>query len=186
MEAQAEDPMRDRMKAIENSLLPYRRYLNLIFIFVSVVMVVIVGASLFRLSQRLVPPKPTVTPDVALLPYPVEMDLPGELKFPLAKGRLDNTGRWNPSRAEWLEGTEICRWIAIPWSRQLEAVVRTLTREDQITLVMSNNDELKYTVSSIDQMSIDEMQKLDTNTPCMLLILAQSDTEQRWVVTAIP
>ncbi len=184
VEAKAEDPMKDRMKAIENALMPYRRYLNFVFIFVSLVMVFIVSVSLYRLYQRSLPPPPVE--DVApLLPYPVGMNLPGGLNFTLGKGKLVE-GRWDPRGPEWLEGTEICRWIAIPYSRQLEAVVRTLTREDQIELIMSNNDVLEYTVSSIDQLSIEDMQTLDAGTPCMLLVLAQAGTEERWVVTAIP
>jgi len=123
--------------------------------------------------------------EFSALPYPVAMNLPGGLNFHLGKGKLDE-GRWNPRGPEWLEGTEICRWIAIPHSRQLEAVVRTLTREDQIELIMSNNDKLVYTVYSIDQLNIEEMQELDSGSPCMLLVLAQSDSDERWVVTAVP
>ena len=183
VEAKTEDPFRDRMKAIENALMPYRRYLNFIFVFVSLVMVVIVSASLYRLYLQSLPPPPVE--DVSLLPYPVGMNLPGGLKFTLGKGKLVD-GRWDPRGPEWLEGTEICRWIAIPYSRQLEAVVRTLTKEDQIELVMSNNDVLAYTVDSIDQLSIEDMQKLGSDSPCMLMVLAQAGTDERWVVTAIP
>jgi hypothetical protein len=183
VEAKAVDPRQDRMKAIENALMPYRRYFYALFVVVSLFMVALVSASLYRLYQRSLPPPPTEAP--VLLPYPVGMNLPGGLNFQLGKGKLQD-GRWNPRGPEWLEGTEVCRWIAIPHSRQLEAVVRTLTREDQIQLIMSNNDTLVYNVSAIDQLTIEEMQALDSNTPCMLLVLAQSGTDERWVITAIP
>lgn len=183
VEAKKEDTLQDRLKAIENALMPYRRYFTFVFVFVSLVMVLLVSASLYRIYQRSLPPPPT--PDVALLPYPVGLNLPGGLNFRLGKGELLD-GKWDPRQPEWLVGTEICRWIAIPYSRQLEAVVRTLTREDQLELVMSNNDVLKYTVTSIDQLSLEQMQQMDANSPCMLLVLAQPGTETRWVVTAIP
>jgi len=183
VEAKQEDQRQDRMKAMENALKPYRRYFYFLFVFVSLVMVALVSASLYRVYQRSLPPPPTEVP--SLLPYPVGMNLPGGLNFNLGKGKLQD-GRWNPRGPEWLEGTEICRWIAVPYSRQLEAVVRTLTREDQIELIMSNNDVLTYTVNSIDQLTLDEMQNLDANSPCMLLVLAQADTDDRWVVTAVP
>ena len=183
VEAKQEDSRQDRLKAIENALKPYTRYFTFIFIFVSVVMVLLVSASMYRLYKQSLPPPPTEEP--ALLPYPVGMNLPGGLKFTLAKGKIQD-GRWDPRRPEWLEGTEICRWVAIPYSRQLEAVVRTLTREDQIELIMSNNDVIAYAVNSIDQLTLDELQQRNSNTPCMLLILAQTDTDERWVVTAIP
>jgi len=183
VEAKQEDQRQDRMKAMENALKPYRRYFYFLFVFVSLVMVALVSASLYRVYQRSLPPPPTEVP--SLLPYPVGMNLPGGLNFNLGKGKLQD-GRWNPRGPEWLEGTEICRWIAVPYSRQLEAVVRTLTREDQIELTMSNNDVLTYNVESIDQLTLEEMQNLDANSPCMLLVLAQADTDDRWVVTAVP
>ena len=183
VESKAENQGRDRMKAAENALRPFRRYFYFIFVFVSLVMVLLVSVSLYRVYLRSLPP-PQVE-EVVQLPYPVGMNLPGGLSFRLGRGSLKD-GRWDPVGPEWLEGTEVCRWIAIPHSRQLEAVVRTLTRDDKIELVISNNDILTYTVSSIDQLSLDEMQKLDSDTPCMLLVLAQSGTEERWVVTALP
>lgn len=184
VEAKAADPWQERVWSIENALRPYRRYLNFIFVFVSLVMVLLVSASLYRLYLRSLPPPPVE--EVAQLPYPVRMNLPGGLSFNLGKGSLDEDGRWKPLRPEWLEGTEICRWIAIPYSRQLEAVVRTFNQEDQIELIMSNNDTLTYTVNSINQLSIEEMQEIDAGSPCMMLVLAQADAEKRWVVTAIP
>jgi hypothetical protein len=51
---------------------------------------------------------------------------------------------------------------------------------------MSNNDVLTYNVSSIDQMSPLEMQELDSNTPCLLIVLAEPEAEERWVLTARP
>ena len=183
VESRAEDPMKDRMKGIENALRPFRRYLYFIFIFVSLVMVVLVSVSLYRVWQQSLPP-PQVE-EVVQLPYPVGMNLPGGLYFSLGKGSLKD-GRWDPSGPEWLEGTEICRWIAIPYSRQLEAVVRTLSRDDQIELIMSNNDRLSYSVSSINQLTLEDMEKLSSDTPCMLLVLAQSGTDERWVVNAVP
>lgn len=184
VEAKAVDTRQERMRSIENALRPYRRYFNFIFIFVSLVMVALVSISLYRLYQRSLPPPPVE--EAIQLPYPVRMNLPGGLSFNLGQGSLDEDGRWEPLGAEWLEGTEVCRWIAIPYSRQLEAVVRTFSREDQIELVMSNNDTLTYTVDSINQLTIEEMQKIDAGSPCMMLVLAQPDTEKRWVVTALP
>jgi hypothetical protein len=35
-------------------------------------------------------------------------------------------------------------------------------------------------------MSPEEMQALDSSTPSLLLILSQSDSEKRWVLTALP
>jgi len=184
VEVKAEDPTQERINSIKNALRPYQRYFYFVVIFVALIMVVVVSASLYQIYLRSLPTPPVE--EVAALPYPVAMNLPGDIRFTLGKGILDNNGKWEPNGAEWLEGTEVCRWIAIPYSRQLEAVVRTLTQSDQIDLTMSNNDKLTYTVYSIEQLKIEEMQKLDTNAPCMLLMLAQPGADERWVVTAKP
>ena len=42
-------------------------------------------------------------------------------------------GKWEPLRAEWLEGTEISRWIALPQRIVLETPVEPLNSGDQIS-----------------------------------------------------
>jgi hypothetical protein len=76
--------------------------------------------------------------------------------------------------------------VAIPWSTQLEAVIRTLNPDDPIELVMSNNDRLVYRVDSVNELSNEELQAVPTDSPCLLLLLAKADTETRWVLTALP
>jgi len=183
VEAKKEDTLDDRVKAFENSLRPYRRYIYLALALLGVVLAVLASALMVKVYQQTRPPEPTVPPDN--LPFPRSMTLPGGLSFSLGKGAIVD-GEWNPRGPEWLKGTEICRWVAIPWSRQLEAVVRTLTQKDTIELVMSNNDKLVYNVDSINALTLEEMQALDSNSPCLLLVLAKQDSDKRWVVTALP
>lgn len=119
------------------------------------------------------------------LPFPVGLTLPGGWEFQLTKGRLEND-LWLPGGPEWLEGTELCRWVALPWSLQLEAVVRTLKSNDPIELTMSNADQLKYRVQSIQKVPVDQIDSLAGKNICLLLILVDKDSDTRWVVTAIP
>jgi hypothetical protein len=65
-------------------------------------------------------------------------------------------------------------------------VLRTLNPDDPIQLVMSNNDKLVYGVYSVYEMTPEEIQKLDANSPCLLLILTGAESEKRWVLTALP
>jgi hypothetical protein len=55
---------------------------------------------------------------------------------------------------------------------------------------MSNNDKLTYAVYSVYEMTLQEIQALDSNSPCLLIILTPSDTQsesgKRWVLTALP
>lgn len=183
VEAKPVNPLDDRVNAIENALRPYRKYIYYGVAFLGVVMAVIALMMVYNVYQQS-RPEPQATEAVSL-PYPVSIELPGGLNFNLGQGALDD-GEWNPRGPEWLEGTEICRWVSIPWSKQLEAVIRTFTQDDEITLLMSNNDRLVYKVYSRRQLTIADMQKLDSDSPCLLLVLADAKSEERWVITALP
>lgn len=182
VDRKAPDPWEERLSAFENALKPYRLYINIALATLGVVMALIAALIIFRVYQG---SRPQPVQEVSNLPYPSAVSLPGGWSFKLGKGTLQN-GKWDPQGAEWLQGTEVCRWVSLPWSRQLEAVVRTLNSKDPIELVMSNNDKLVYQVYSVQQLTPEEMQKLDSNSPCLLLILTQPDAEKRWVLTALP
>ena len=182
VDTKAPDPWEERLSAFENALKPYRLYINIILALFGVVIAVLASLIIFNVYQR---SRPEPVKEVSNLPYPTGVSLPGGWSFQLGKGSLQN-GAWNPRGAEWLEGTEVCRWVALPWSLQLEAVVRTLNPKDPINLIMSNNDKFVYQVYSVRQLSPEELQKVDSNSPCLLLILTQPDAEKRWVLTALP
>jgi hypothetical protein len=137
VESKVEDPWEERLKAFENAIKPYRRSINVALAVLGAVMAVIAGLLLYNAYQQFKPAEPT--PAVSNLPFPASVSLPGGWSFSLGRGALQE-GKWNPQGAEWLEGTEVCRWVALPWSRQLEAVIRTLNPNDPVELVMSNND----------------------------------------------
>lgn len=182
VDVQAPDPFEERLKAIENALRPYKSYLYMAFGFLSIVMAVMAALLIFKVYQR---SQPQPVQQVSNLPYPVALSLPGGWSFNLGRGALQN-GEWQPTGAEWLEGTEVCRWVSLPWSLQLEAVLRTLNSKDPIELVMSNNDKLTYGVYSVYEMTAKEIQAVDDNSPCLLVILSGSGSEKRWVLTALP
>lgn len=186
VEVQAPNPMDERLKAFENALRPYRRSIYMTLAFLGVVMAAIASLLIFNAYQQ---SKPEPVREVSNLPYPTAVSLPGGWTFGLGRGSLQD-GKWEPQGAEWLEGTEVCRWVSLPWSRQLEAVIRTLNPKDPIELVISNNDKLTYGVYSVYEMTLQEIQALDSNSPCLLIILTPSDTQsesgKRWVLTALP
>ncbi|HEY3475330.1 MAG TPA: hypothetical protein VGK56_12015 [Anaerolineales bacterium] len=182
VQAQAPDLFQERVKSFENALKPYRRYMYLTLTFLGVVMAVIAALLIFNVYQR---SRPVPVREAPNLPYPTSVSLPGGWTFALGRGAVQ-AGKWEPQGAEWLEGTEVCRWVSLPWSLQLEAVIRTLDQDDPIELAMSNNDKLVYNVNSVYQMTPEEIQQLDSNSPCLLIILTQSESEKRWVLTALP
>jgi hypothetical protein len=184
VEATRPDALEERLTAAENALKPYQRYIYTGLAVLGAVMAVIAGLVLYNLYRQTVAAS-VPTPIPSDVPYPTSVSLPGGWTFTLGKGALV-AGSWDPKGAEWLQGTEVCRWVALPWTRQLEAVVRTLNPNDPIQLGMSNNDILTYKVYSIKQMSPAEMQQLDSNTPCLLIVLVQPDSDKRWVLTSLP
>jgi hypothetical protein len=97
-------------------------------------------------------------------------------------------GEWTPNGAEWLAGTEISRWVALPWSLQLEAVLRTLTAEDQVELMMSNFDVLTFDVYSIREITMEELLATDPTKPALLVVLYNDEEADGsfWTVTALP
>jgi len=130
------------------------------------------------IAPPVAPPAPTVRIDA---PFPTEVILPGGWSFNLKPGTL-REGSWANQGAEWLQGTEITRWVALPWSKQLEAVVVTFGPDEQIELVMSNLDRLKYKVESVQEVPVAEVRELNRNTPSLLIILANKDSDTRVVV----
>lgn len=183
VETKARDPFEERLSAFENALKPYRLYINIALAVFGLVVAVIASLIIFNVYQN---SRPEPVKEVSNLPYPAAVSLPGGWSFQLGKGTLLQNGEWNPRGAEWLEGTEVCRWVSLPWSLQLEAVIRTLHPKDPIDLVMSNNDKLVYQVYSVKQFTPEELQKIDSNSPCLLIILTQPDAEKRWVLTSVP
>jgi len=123
---------------------------------------------------------PTLPP-----PFPVQVRLPGGWGFLLNKGSIQDN-KWSPQSAEWLVGTEICKWIALPWTEQLEAVFETLEPGDEIILVMSNADRWLYKVKSYQTIEISQASKLDQSTPSLLLFLIKAGSSTRQVIVAVP
>ena len=186
VESKKQAPLEERLDAVDNALKPYQRYISFGLAFVGLVLAIAAVFLIYNVYQRSVARNAAATAVVeSNLPYPTSVQLPGGWSFNLGKGALQE-GQWNPKGAEWLQGTEVCRWVALPWSRQLEAVVRTLNPKDPIELGMSNNDKLTYNVYSIQQMSPEEMRQLDSNKPCLLIVLAEPDAQKRWVLTSLP
>jgi hypothetical protein len=173
--------LKQQVKILNRGLRPFEK-----FIFFGVILLFFAGIlfSAITLTKRFLPTEETPTP-VQNVPYPIRVMLPGGWTFELRKGVVVN-GKWNPTGAEWLEGTELCKWVAVPWSLQLEAVLRTLKQSDTIELTMSNSDLLSFNVQSIQKVPVDQIGKLEKTSNCLLLILANEDSESRWVVTAIP
>lgn len=140
----------------------------------------------YLVPQKKVSPVPTNTPVSIQLPYPTNIQLPGGWAIDLKIGSVQ-TGSWNPASAEWLQGTEICRLVSIPWNKELDAVFRTFTPGDEILLTMSNNDLLNYKVEAIRTINFDELNQLiNRDSPCLIVVLTQLEVDTRLATIASP
>lgn len=117
--------------------------------------------------------------------YPTGLQLPGGWFFFLQRGEIQDN-KWEPQNAEWLANTKLRKVIAIPWSNQSEAVIQSLTPEDEISIFMNNNDVIVYQVEDVLQIARDNVRILSDTEPSLVVILFREDNEARWTIIAKP
>ena len=168
-------------------LSPVERFLMIAVGVLTVGALLFSGIFIIANSISIPTPVPTAEPDLGDIIHPTRLILPGGWEFRLGQGRV-REGQWAPQEAEWLVGTEISRWVALPWTLQLEAVLRTLKSGDELELMMSNFDVLVFNVYSIQEMTMDELLASDATTPSLLIVLYNDEEADGtfWVVRAIP
>ncbi len=171
-----------------NSLNAAEKILLAMSTIISLAVIVAIGLVIFNWQSSKVvestPPEIIDSTGIDLV-YPTGLQLPGGWFFFLQEGKLINN-KWDPQTAEWLPTSTIRRVVAIPWSRQAEAVVQTLQTGDEIRLFMNNNDILNYYVENVTQIDRENVEILTDTEPSLAVILFKSDDSDRWVVIAKP
>ena len=76
--------------------------------------------------------------------------------------------------------------VALPWSLQTEAVIKTFQVGDGVELYLSNNETLKYRVYSIEQVAVSNTQIYSDKEPSLAIILYQGNSATRWVIICKP
>ena len=151
--------------------------LNIILFLVAIFIVV-------RPLPAQTPRQPTITP-LAGVPVPAEIWLPGGWPFLLDRGTVVD-GQWTPQRAEWLEGSEIRRFIALPWSEQLELVIRSFEVGEEIEIVLNNGDSVFYKVILVEEVPRDMVDVASMNEQSLTIVLFNPESDTRWIVIAVP
>ena len=180
-------PLREEVQQTIRELRPFERMLVIVLGVLTVGVLLSSGIFLIVNSISIPTPTPTVEVDPGTSVRPTQITLPGGWEFNLGQGSVQD-GKWTPTGAEWLAGTEISRWVALPWSLQLEAVLRTLKADDQIELTMSNFKVLTFDVYSIQEMTMESLLATDPTKPGLLIVLYNDEEADGtfWVVTALP
>jgi len=179
--------LQEEVRQTIRELKPFERFLLIGAGVLTVLVLLSSGVYLIANSISIPTPTPTAVVDIADIVHPTRLTLPGGWEFSLGQGEVVE-GEWSPQRAEWLVGTEISRWVALPWSLQLEAVLRTLKPEDQLEITMSNFDVLVFNVYSIRELSMEQLLASDPMTPSLLVVLYNDEETDGtyWVVEARP
>lgn len=180
-------PLQEEVRSSIREMKPFERFLLIAAGVLTVGVLLASGIYLIAGSIAVPTPTPTAEIDLSNVVHPTQLSLPGGWSFNLRQGRVQD-GKWTPQGAEWLVGTEISRWVALPWSLQLEAVLRTLKPGDKIELTMSNFDVLEFNVYSIQQMTMAELLASDAKTPSLVVVLYNDEEADGtfWVVKALP
>lgn len=118
-------------------------------------------------------------------PIPSWIILPDGETFELAKGYLVNA-QWTPQGPEWLAGSEVPRWLALPWNKKLEKAIRAFKSNDPIKMKMSNGDMLAYRYQGLQEVAVQDMDTFHTNSAELLIVLSKPRGETRLIVVAIP
>ena len=151
---------------------------------------VVLGLGIYLIvifSSRLSPSvKPSSNANLNLSgPIPSSVVFPDGQAFALGLGTVTNK-TWAPKGAEWLVGTEVPRWLALPWDARLESSFRSYQVYAPINLHMSNGDILVYHFESIQEISREEMNTFHANTTDLLIILSKPGASTRLVIVAGP
>jgi len=156
------------------------------FISLAVIVSIILVITQWSINNRkIASPPPAIQATDQDLIYPTGLQLPGGWFFFLQRGEIQDN-KWEPQNAEWLANTKLRRVIAIPWSNQSEAVVKSLTSQDEISIYMNNNDIIVYQVEEVLQISRENVRILSDTEPSLVVILFREDNEDRWTIFAKP
>ncbi|MCJ7626120.1 MAG: hypothetical protein MUO76_21720 [Anaerolineaceae bacterium] len=116
---------------------------------------------------------------------PIGLQFLGSWDFKLETGYVVD-GIWEPKTAEWLRGTQLRRIIAIPWSKQLDSIIATMEPGTTIELAMSNDDTIIYIVQGVERVPRTQVDVFSGNTPALIIIVFQPDSDERIVITCAP
>ena len=117
--------------------------------------------------------------------YPTSLKLPGGWIFNLQESTIQD-GNWEPAAAEYLSGATLRRVVALPWSKQAEAVISTFEKGDELLLFMNNNDVIGYNVEEVKQVPQEDTTILAGTRPSLVVILYNPGAASRWVVFCKP
>ncbi|MBD3320592.1 MAG: hypothetical protein GF350_05785 [Chitinivibrionales bacterium] len=111
---------------------------------------------------------------------PASVELAGNT-FVLAVGKVKD-GLWEPEGPEWLQGTEVRRVLALPYSADLANSVTGMTPGEPIRLRLRSGEMVEYHVTGVERVQRHQIEVLAEMCPSIVIVLYGERTSERWVV----
>jgi hypothetical protein len=136
------------------------------------------------------PVAPTATPFALVLKNdskdaqgpndPVSIEF-GGVAFELTRSKLED-GEWRPVLAEWLDGTELRRVIAVPFSQEVGQAVERLKYGDILRLRLASSEVAEYRLVDIARLKRHQIEVLSSLSPSLAVILHSERASERYVL----
>jgi hypothetical protein len=93
-------------------------------------------------------------------------------------------GVWEPKGPEYLEGAELRRVVAVPYSNELNAAATQLKVGTDIRLRLRSGEMVVYRLTSVKRVRLNEIELLTDKTPSLVIVLYGERSTERTAIIA--
>ena len=111
---------------------------------------------------------------------PVSVEF-GGVAFELTRSKLDN-GEWRPVLAEWLDGSDLMRVVAVPFSQEVGQAVARLKYGDFLRLRLGSSEVVEYRLVNIARLKRHQIEVLSSLSPSLVIVLHSERASERYVL----
>ena len=112
---------------------------------------------------------------------PASLEVAG-FAYILTTGSISN-GLWEPRGAEWLQGTNLRRVVAVPYDMELLQALFSMSAKEPIRLRLRSGEIVEYELAEVARVGQTEIEVLSAPYPSIAIILhSEEETDTRWVV----
>lgn len=107
----------------------------------------------------------------------------GGFSYVLGTGRVQN-GIWQPIGAEWLQGSEVRRVVAIPYELSVAEAVAQLTPGQVLKLRLRSGEIVRYRMQEVQRVQRQQIEVLAGRQPGLVVVLHGEPSAERTVLLA--
>lgn len=111
---------------------------------------------------------------------PVSVEF-GGVAFELTRSKLED-GEWHPVLAEWLDGSELRRVVAVPFSQEVGQAVARLKYGDILRLRLGSSEVAEYRLVDIVRLKRHQIEALSSQSPSLAIVLHSERANERYVL----